>query len=73
MTQQEREALFQQHHRGSDLEACLPLPENLFPGHLYLLVNSVEQLRNLTDLFRTAIMRPQQIHQTLESMIDERL
>ena len=52
-----------------------PLRATLFLGHLYVVVNSIEHIRKLTerfdDLIRIAIVHPHEIHKTLESLIDE--
>ena len=52
-----------------------PLRATLFLGHLYVVVNSIEHIRKLTerfdDLIRMAIVHPHEIHKTLESLIDE--
>ena len=52
-----------------------PLRATLFLGHLYVVVNSIEHIRKLTerfdDLIRIAIVHPHEIHQTLERLIEE--
>ena len=52
-----------------------PLRATLFLGHLYVVVNSIEHVRKLTerfdDLIRIAIVHPHEIHQTLERLIEE--
>ena len=52
-----------------------PLRASLFLGHLYVVVNSIEHIRKLTerfdDLIRMAIVHPHEIHKTLGSLIDE--
>ena len=52
-----------------------PLRATLFLGHLYVVVNSIEHIRKLTerfdDLIRIAIVHPHEIHKTLESLVDE--
>jgi len=52
-----------------------PLRASLFLGHLYVVVNSIEHIRKLTerfdDLIRMAIVHPHEIHKTLEGLIDE--
>lgn len=52
-----------------------PLRASLFLGHLYVVVNSIEHIRKLTerfdDLIRMAIVHPHEIHKTLRSLIDE--
>lgn len=52
-----------------------PLRATLFLGHLYIVVNSIEHIRKLTerfdDLIRIAIVHPHEIHQTLERLIEE--
>jgi transcriptional regulator with XRE-family HTH domain len=52
-----------------------PLRASLFLGHLYVVVNSIEHIRKLTerfdDLIRMAIVHPHEIHITLEGLIDE--
>lgn len=52
-----------------------PLRATLFLGHLYVVVNSIEHIRKLTerfdDLIRKAIVHPHEIQKTLEGLIDE--
>jgi len=52
-----------------------PLRATLFLGHLYVVVNSIEHIRKLTerfdDLIRMAIVHPHEIQKTLEGLIDE--
>ena len=52
-----------------------PLRASLFLGHLYVVVNSIEHIRKLTerfdDLIRMAIVHPHEIHKTLQGLIDE--
>ncbi len=52
-----------------------PLRASLFLGHLYVVVNSIDHIRKLTerfdDLIRMAIVHPHEIHKTLRSLIDE--
>ncbi len=52
-----------------------PLRASLFLGHLYVVVNSIEHIRKLTerfdDLIRMAIVHPHEIHKKLEGLIDE--
>lgn len=52
-----------------------PLRATLFLGHLYVVVNSIEHIRKLTerfdDLIRRTIIHPHEIRKTLESLIDE--
>lgn len=52
-----------------------PLRATLFLGHLYIVVNSIEHIRKLTERFdgliRIAIVHPHEIHQTLERLIEE--
>lgn len=52
-----------------------PLRATLFLGHLYVVVNSIEHIRKLTerfdDLIRMTIVHPHEIHSTLKSLIDE--
>ena len=52
-----------------------PLRATLFLGHLYVVVNSIEHIRKLTERFdnliRIAIVHPHEIHKTLEGLIDE--
>ena len=52
-----------------------PLRATLFLGHLYVVINSIEHIRKLTerfdDLIRMAIVHPHEIQKTLESLIDE--
>jgi transcriptional regulator with XRE-family HTH domain len=52
-----------------------PLRASLFLGHLYVVVNSIEHIRKLTerfdDLIRMAIVHPHEIRKTLQGLIDE--
>ncbi len=52
-----------------------PLRATLFLGHLYVVVNSIEHIRKLTerfdDLIRRTIIHPHEIRKTLEGLIDE--
>jgi transcriptional regulator with XRE-family HTH domain len=52
-----------------------PLRATLFLGHLYVVINSIEHIRKLTerfdDLIRMAIVHPHEIQKTLEGLIDE--
>lgn len=52
-----------------------PLRASLFLGHLYVVVNSIEHIRKLTerfdDLIRMAIVHPHEINKTLQGLIDE--
>ncbi len=52
-----------------------PLRATLFLGHLYVVVNSIEHIRKLTerfdDLIRIAVVHPHEIQQTLNDLIDE--
>ena len=52
-----------------------PLRATLFLGHLYVVVNSIEHIRKLTerfdDLIRIAIVHPHEIHQILERLVEE--
>jgi hypothetical protein len=52
-----------------------PLRATLFLGHLYIVINSIEHIRKLTerfdDLIRIAVVHPHEIEKTLEDLIDE--
>lgn len=52
-----------------------PLRATLFLGHLYVVINSIEHIRKLTERFdnliRMAIVHPHEIQKTLEGLIDE--
>lgn len=52
-----------------------PLRATLFLGHLYIVVNSIEHIRKLTerfdDLIRIAVVHPHEIEKTLKGLIDE--
>ena len=52
-----------------------PLRATLFLGHLYVVVNSIEHIRKLTerfdDLIRIAVVHPHEIEKTLKELIDE--
>jgi hypothetical protein len=52
-----------------------PLRATLFLGHLYIVINSIEHIRKLTerfdDLIRIAVVHPHEIDKTLEDLIDE--
>lgn len=52
-----------------------PMRASLFLGHLYILINSVEHIRKLTqrfdDLIRIAVVHPHEIEKTLTALLDE--
>ncbi|MCZ6579678.1 MAG: transcriptional regulator [Gammaproteobacteria bacterium] len=52
-----------------------PLRATLFLGHLYIVINSIEHIRKLTerfdDLIRIAVVHPHEIEKTLGDLIDE--
>lgn len=52
-----------------------PMRASLFLGHLYILINSVEHIRKLTqrfdDLIRIAVIHPHEIEKTLSALLDE--